>query len=126
MTLPEILAKLERRLIVRALRNTEDNVQKAGDALGVHRTTLVEKMKRLGLGKVRISNERKWVSNRNIKAVIWLMDHQHLFDQSAHEIGELMLKDGVYAQTTVTTDINHHVREFISCIRDYYEWKKGK
>ncbi len=48
-TLPEALAELERQMIVSALDKSGQNRQRAAEALGINRTTLVEKMRRLGL-----------------------------------------------------------------------------
>lgn len=43
------LAALERSLILHALSCTDDNCNQAADLLGINRTTLVEKRKKLGL-----------------------------------------------------------------------------
>lgn len=47
--LPELLERLERRLIEVALRRARGNRSKAADALGIYRSLLVRRMKALGL-----------------------------------------------------------------------------
>ncbi len=47
--LSDAVSTLERQLIERALANTGGNKNKAAGILGINRTTLVEKMKRLGM-----------------------------------------------------------------------------
>jgi DNA-binding NtrC family response regulator len=46
--LPKYLAEIERELIERSLQRTRGNRNKAAELLGIKRTTLVEKLKRLG------------------------------------------------------------------------------
>ena len=48
-TLPAALAALERDMIIAALERADNNRQRAAERLGINRTTLVEKMRRLGL-----------------------------------------------------------------------------
>jgi sigma-54 specific flagellar transcriptional regulator A len=48
LDLPGYLASIERDLIERALDRTKGNRNKAADLLRIKRTTLVEKLKRIG------------------------------------------------------------------------------
>ena len=49
LNLPHYLSSIERDLILRALERTRSNRNKAAELLGIKRTTLVEKLKRLGI-----------------------------------------------------------------------------
>lgn len=49
MNLPEWMKKMERSLVLQALERSGGVKSKAAQLLGIHRTTLVEKMRRLGL-----------------------------------------------------------------------------
>lgn len=49
LTLPQRLSRLERALIRRAVKQAHGNTAHAARILGVNRTTLVMKMKRLGM-----------------------------------------------------------------------------
>jgi DNA-binding NtrC family response regulator len=49
-TLSEVRDAAERRQILRVLQVTEGHMMKAAELLGVSRTTLWEKMRRLGIG----------------------------------------------------------------------------
>ena len=49
VTLPERLESLERELIVEALREAGGNRTRAAELLGIHRNSLAQKMKRLGV-----------------------------------------------------------------------------
>jgi DNA-binding NtrC family response regulator len=48
--LPKVLAELEDRLIRKALRMTQGNKREAAALLNLKRTTLLEKLKKKGLG----------------------------------------------------------------------------
>ena len=48
LDLPRYLADIERDLIQRSLERTKGNRNKAAELLRIKRTTLVEKLKRLG------------------------------------------------------------------------------
>jgi DNA-binding NtrC family response regulator len=48
LDLDEVLASVERTLIRQALDRTSGNKRQAAELLGLKRTTLVEKLKRLG------------------------------------------------------------------------------
>jgi transcriptional regulator with GAF, ATPase, and Fis domain len=47
--LPELMREMERSLVLQALERSQGVKSKAAELLGIHRTTLVEKMRRLGL-----------------------------------------------------------------------------
>jgi DNA-binding NtrC family response regulator len=49
LNLPEYLGSIEKDLIQRALERTRGNRNKAAELLGIKRTTLVEKLKRMGI-----------------------------------------------------------------------------
>ena len=53
--LDEVLAGVERTLINQALERTGGNKRQAASLLRVKRTTLVEKLKRLGNGAARVA-----------------------------------------------------------------------
>ncbi len=60
-SLPEILTALEQQLVLNALDRANWVKTRAADLLKVKRTTLIEKMKRLGI-PLRNGNLRKWAS----------------------------------------------------------------
>ena len=53
LNMPSYLAAIEKDLIQRALDRTRGNRNRAADLLGIKRTTLVEKLRRLGSGPLQ-------------------------------------------------------------------------
>ncbi len=70
--------------------------------------------------------DRVWTSNRNIKIVIWLMDHPESLHLPARDLVERLIQLGLYADHKSNTDLTMSVMGYVRNIKDYYEWKSGR